>query len=97
MLTIILTVPLNGSKIIVLYCASESTQRNATWVVFLSLFSCKFDDQLSLNVHRFVILCICWDISQVRRLIFDNTKRAHCPVPLMLHKNKLVCSLNVKE
>ena len=29
--------------------------------VFLTLISRNFDDQLSSNVHRFVILCICWD------------------------------------
>ena len=29
--------------------------------VFLSLLSRNFDDQLSSNFHRFVILCICWD------------------------------------
>ena len=28
---------------------------------FLSLFSCNFNDQLSPNFHRLVILCICWD------------------------------------
>ena len=28
---------------------------------FLSFFSCAFDDQLSPNFHRFVILCLCWD------------------------------------
>ena len=28
---------------------------------FLSLLSRKFDDQLSSNFNRFVILCICWD------------------------------------
>ncbi len=41
--------------------ASESTQFYATSVCFLSLFSCNFDDQLSPNFHRFVILCICWN------------------------------------
>ena len=30
-------------------------------VLFLPLFSRNFNDQLSSNVHRFVILCICWD------------------------------------
>ena len=32
-----------------------------TRVFFLSLLSRNFDDQLSSNFHRFVILCICWD------------------------------------
>ena len=27
-------------------------------VFFLSLFSCNFDEKLSPNVHRFVVLCI---------------------------------------
>ena len=30
-------------------------------VFFLSLLSRNFDDWLSSNFHRFVILCICWD------------------------------------
>ena len=29
-------------------------------VFFLSLLSRNFDDQLSSNFHRFVILCLCW-------------------------------------
>ena len=45
-------------------------------VVFLSLFSCNFNDQLSLNFHRFVILCICW--AQVRILVFDNYQTCQC-------------------
>ena len=28
---------------------------------FLRVFSCNFNDQLSPDFHRFVILCICWD------------------------------------
>ena len=39
--------------------ASFSTQLRVTRVFFLSLLSRNFDDQLSSNVHRFVILCIC--------------------------------------
>ena len=31
-----------------------------TRVFFLPLLSRKFDDQLSSNFHRFVVLCICW-------------------------------------
>ena len=30
-------------------------------VFFLSLLSHNFDDRLSSNFHKFVILCICWD------------------------------------
>ena len=41
--------------------ASESTPLHVTRVFFLPLLSRNFDDQLSSNVHRFVILCICWD------------------------------------
>ena len=28
---------------------------------FRSLFTRKFDEQLSPNVYRFIIVCICWD------------------------------------
>ncbi len=38
--------------------AHNSMQRGS---FCLSLFSCNFDDQLSINFHRFIILCICWD------------------------------------
>ena len=36
---------------------------NFVWqgLFFLSLLSRNFDDQLSSNFHRFVIVCICWD------------------------------------
>ena len=48
---------------------------------FLSLFSCKFDDQLNPNFHRFVSICICWvGIHQVRITVFDNYQT--CPMPL---------------
>ena len=40
--------------------ASGSTQLRVTRMFFLSL-SRIFDDHLSSNFHRFVILCICWD------------------------------------
>ena len=39
--------------------ACESKQTRALGVLFLSLFSCNFDDQLSPNSHRFVILLLC--------------------------------------
>ena len=46
---------------------------------FLALFSCNFDDQLSPNFHRFLMLCILlWD---VRTLVFDNNQKL-CQVPL---------------
>ena len=38
----------------------ESTQIRPTRVFFLSSFSHNSDDQLGSNVHRFVILSICW-------------------------------------
>ena len=38
-----------------------STQLRVTRVLFLSLLSLNFDDELSSNFHRLVILCICWD------------------------------------
>ena len=40
------------------FLASESTQICVTRVSILPLLFCNFDDQLSPNVHRFVI---CWD------------------------------------
>ena len=41
--------------------ASEITRVCVTRVFFLTLLSRNFDDQLSSNLHRFVILCICWN------------------------------------
>ena len=40
---------------------SELEQLRVTRLLFLSLLSRNFDDQLSSISHRFVILCICWD------------------------------------
>ena len=40
---------------------SKCTQLRVTRVFFLSLVSPIFNDRLSSNFHRFVILCICWD------------------------------------
>ena len=37
-----------------------------TRVFFLSLLSRNFDDRLSSNFHRLVILCICWDTPTVK-------------------------------
>ena len=31
------------------------------YLFLLALFSCNFDDQLSPNFKRFVVLCTCWD------------------------------------
>ena len=41
---------------------------NFVWqgLFFLSLLSRNFDDRLSSYFHRFVILCICWDIPTVK-------------------------------
>ena len=39
----------------------ESTQICTAWVFFLSSFSCNFNGQLNPNLHKFVMLCICWD------------------------------------
>ena len=39
---------------------SESTQIRPLRVFFLSSFSHNFDDQLSSNYHRLVILCLYW-------------------------------------
>ena len=35
-------------------------------VFFVPLLSRNFNDQLSSNFHRFVILCICWDTASVK-------------------------------
>ena len=42
-----------------------------TRVFFLSLLSRKFDDRLSSNFHRFVILCICWDTPTVKASLWQ--------------------------
>ena len=38
---------------------------------FLSLISRNFDDRLSSNFHRFVILCICWDTPTVEASLWQ--------------------------
>ena len=48
--------------------ASENTQICSIRVFRLSLFSCNIDDQLSQNVHRFVIYCICLDTPSEERI-----------------------------
>ena len=46
---------------------------------FLSLLSCNFDEHLRRSFLKFVILCICCGIRQVRILEFDNIiKEAQC-------------------
>ena len=55
----------------------------ATKVFFRSLLN----DQLSLNIHRFVILCICWDTTSI--LAFDNYQKC----PLNLKQNVAVIRL----
>ena len=40
---------------------SNQLHAGVTRVFFLSLLSRNFDDLLSSNFHKFVILCICWD------------------------------------
>ncbi len=73
--------------------ASESTQFYASRVFFLSLFSCNFNDQLSPNFHRFVILCIHWvEIHQVRILVFDIYQKHTLP---LIGPNKLKMELKV--
>ena len=56
-------------------------------VFFLSLLSRNFDDRLSPNCHRFVILCIV-KIQQVRRLVFDNYQSCECPVSKEIKQSK---------
>ena len=41
------------------------------WVLFLSLISRNFDDQLSSSRHRFVIFCICWDTPTVKTSLWQ--------------------------
>ena len=38
---------------------------------FLSFISRKFDDRLSSNFHRFVILCICWDTPTMKASLWQ--------------------------
>ena len=47
---------------------------------FLFFFSCNFDDQLSSNLHRFVILCILYWDTLTEDVVFDSYPK--CPVPL---------------
>ena len=60
---------------------SESTQICAIRVFFHLLFSCNFDDRLSSNFHRFVLLCMCWDAPSEQTGL-DYYQR--CPVPLSM-------------
>ena len=54
-------------------------------VFFLSLFSCKLDEQLSPNGNRFVVLFICWDTPSGNR-VFDQT----CQVSSFYFRNTVV-------
>ena len=49
----------------------KRTQLRVTRVFFLSLLSRKFDDRLSSNFHRFVILCIWWDTPTVKASLWQ--------------------------
>ena len=40
-------------------------------VFFLSIIFCNFDDRLSSNFHRFVILCECWDTPTVKTSLWQ--------------------------
>ena len=51
--------------------ASASAQLYVTRVFFLSLLSRNFNDRLSSNFHRFVILCICWDTPNVKTSLWQ--------------------------
>ena len=43
------------------FCMHLKAHKIVQQGVFSFFISCNFDDQLSRNFHRFVILCICWD------------------------------------
>ena len=53
-----------------------------TRVFFLPLLSRNFDNQLSSNFHRFVILCICWDTPS------ENTGLWQLPIVSSVFKRK---------
>ena len=50
---------------------SKRSQLLVTRMFFLSLLSRTFDDRLSSNFHRFVILCICWDTPTVKASLWQ--------------------------
>ena len=50
---------------------TTSCDHGATQVFFLSLISRDFEDWLSSNFHRFVILFICWDTSTVKTSLWQ--------------------------
>ena len=72
-----------------IYYASESTQISSIMMFFLSVFSCSFDDQLSKNVHRFVISCTSWDTSSENTGLWQYQR---CPLALK-HKSKNTVTL----
>ena len=47
-------------------------------VFFLSLLFRNFDDRLSSNFHRSVILCICWDIASEKTGLLTITNSVQC-------------------
>ena len=44
---------------------------------FLSLLSCNFDNQLSKNFHRFVILCIDWSLTTTNSVLLVSLIYVH--------------------
>ena len=50
---------------------SKRTQLRVTRVFFLPLLSRKFDDRLSSNFQRFVILCLCWETPTVKASLWQ--------------------------
>ena len=62
---------------------------------FRSLFSCNFEDQMSPNIHRVVILCTCWDTSENTGL--RQLPIILCQVPLKTFVMKSKSSPSVLE
>ena len=51
---------------------------------FLSLLSRNFDNQLSSNFHRFVVLCICWDTASEKTGLWQLPL---CPLSLIKYNS----------
>ena len=60
---------------------------------FLPLLSRNFDDQLSSNFHRFVILCICWDTASEKAGLPVSLPLLYWPEFLLLDGMFLALSL----
>ena len=58
---------------------------------FLSLLSRNFDDRLSWNFHRFVILCICWDTAS------EKTGRWQLPIVSTVFKTNRISVINMSS